>query len=166
MMGRKLSFNTWMAMSSALAFSSLLVWTSASGAAPSGKTGASPATRQELEQEFARTVRPFMQAYCNDCHGPDKPQAQLNLSAYNSLEAVIQGYPHWHLVSGRLAANQMPPADADKQPTPKQKAAVIAWIRGVRQYEAQKSAGDPGPRPCPPPEQCRVRLHHPRPDRG
>ena len=63
-MGRKLSFNTWAAVSSALAFSSMLVWTSASGAVPSDKAGAAPTTRQELEREFTRTVRPFMQTYC------------------------------------------------------------------------------------------------------
>lgn len=148
-MGRKLSFNSWMTVSSALALSSMLVWASASRAvSPAvspGKTRAAQPTQLELEQQFARTVRPFIQTYCTDCHGADKPQAQLNLSAYGSMASVIRDYPHWHLVSERVAANQMPPAESGKQPTLNQKAAVVAWIQAVRQFEAQRNAGDPGP---------------------
>ena len=102
-------------------------------------------TRAELEQRFAGTVRPFMQSYCVACHGKEKPQAQLDLTAYASMASVARDYPHWSLVLEKLAAKQMPPPSVGKQPSAKQREAVIAWIRAVRQYEAQRNAGDPGP---------------------
>ena len=63
------------------------------------------------------------------------------------MASVMQDYPHWSLVLERLDAKQMPPASFGKQPTDKQREAVIGWIRAVKLYEAQRNAGDPGPVP-------------------
>ena len=137
----KFMFNSywWGVLASALAFPALLAWTGASGADNAGQT------RPALEQRFAGTVRPFMQTYCVSCHGKEKPQAQLDLTSYANLESVARDYPHWSLVVEKLTAKQMPPANVGKRPSDKQNEAVIAWIRDVRQYEAQRNAGDPGP---------------------
>ena len=86
-----------------------------------------------------------MQTYCVSCHGKEKPQAQLDLTAYANMASVMQDYPHWSLVLEKLAAKQMPPPDSASSPRAAQREAVIAWIRAVRQYEAQRNAGDPGP---------------------
>jgi mono/diheme cytochrome c family protein len=140
-MCRKFRFNLYAGsvLVSALAFLTVLVWAGASGAATSDRTG------PELEQRFAGTVRPFLLANCISCHGKLKPQAQLDLTAYTSMASVARDYPHWSLVLEKLTAKQMPPPTAGKQPSAMQREAVIAWIRAVRQYEAQRSAGDPGP---------------------
>ena len=45
----------------------------------------------------------------------------------------------------RLHIGDMPPADVSKKPTAKQREAVMAWIRAVRQLEISRTAGDPGP---------------------
>src|SRR5262249_45068982 len=50
----------------------------------------------------------------------------------------------WEMVLERLQAEEMPPEDAPRRPTPDERAAVIAWIRDLRQQEAQRNAGDPG----------------------
>src|SRR5258708_37657754 len=99
----------------------------------------------DLDKEFTGTIRPFMQAFCTSCHGKDKPQAQLDLTAYASLESVVRDYPHWARVLDKLAAKQMPPSSAGKQPSAGQRETVIAWIRAVRQFAAEQNAGDPGP---------------------
>jgi mono/diheme cytochrome c family protein len=140
-MYRKFRFNpyTWSFLASALAFLAVLAWAGASSADTSART------RPNLEQQFTGTIRPFMQTYCVSCHGKEKPQAQLDLTAYVSIASVAQDYPHWSLVLEKLAAKQMPPPSVDKQPSASQRDAVIAWIRAVRQYEAQRNAGDPGP---------------------
>ena len=101
--------------------------------------------RAALEQQFIGTVRPLLQTYCLACHGKDKPQAQLDLSGSPRIEAVVRDFPHWSLVSAKIAANQMPPPESDKQPTAKERATIIAWIRAVRSYEARRNEGDPGP---------------------
>ena len=135
-MSRKFRFNpyAW----SALAFLGVLAWAGSSGATTSDKT------RQELERQFSSTVRPFLQSYCVSCHGKQKPQGQLDLTAFANIEAVAKDYPHWFLVLEKLSDKQMPPPTVGKQPSASQRTAVIAWIRAVRQYEARRSAGDPG----------------------
>ena len=124
---------------SSFAFLALLGWAGVSRSSPADQT------RQELERKFVGTVKPFMQSYCISCHGKLKPQAQLDLTAYGNLTSVAKDYPHWALVMERIEAKQMPPAASGKQPSAKQREAVAAWIRGVRQYEAKRTAGDPGP---------------------
>ena len=141
MMHRKFRLNLYTggALASTLSLSVMLLWTGRSGAATAGPTA------RELERQFASTVRPFMQAYCTDCHGKDKPQAQLNLAGYTTMASVVKDLPHWTLVMERLHAKDMPPADFSKRPTDKQRAAVMAWIAAVRQLEISRTAGDPGP---------------------
>src|SRR6202007_897143 len=51
----------------------------------------------------------------------------------------------WELVLERLQAQEMPPEDAPHQPGRNERAAVIAWIRALRDREANRTAGDPGP---------------------
>lgn len=137
----KTRFNpyAWIILASTLAFLSILPWAGISAAATSDRT------RPDLERRFTGTIRPFLQAYCVACHGKDKPQAQLDLTAYRSLASVAQDYSHWSLVMEKLASKQMPPPSSGITPPTNQREAVITWIRAVRQYEAQRNAGDPGP---------------------
>jgi hypothetical protein len=109
------------------------------GAATSGRP------QPDLEKQFAGTVRPFMRTYCATCHSGKKPQAQLDLTAYASMASVMRDFPHWSLVLDKLAAKQMPPPSFGKQPSNRQREAIIAWIRAVRKYQAEQDAGDPGP---------------------
>ena len=113
-------------------------------AAMSGVAESAP-TRPELERQFASTVQPFLKTYCVACHGKDKPQAQLDLTLYGSMASVMRDYAHWSLLMEKLVAQQMPPSDFSKQPSPRQREAVVAWVRDVRKYDALRNAGDPGP---------------------
>ncbi|MES2462289.1 MAG: DUF1592 domain-containing protein [Armatimonadota bacterium] len=147
-MGRKFSCNLagWQGAASALALPVLLAWISTLGVATSSTATAAPnPTAAELEKEFARTVRPFMQTYCASCHGSDKPEAQLDLTSYATMSSVVKDFPHWSLVLERISVKQMPPPEMSPQPSAKQREAVMAWIRAVRQFEANRNAGDPGP---------------------
>jgi len=145
-MPRNFRLNPYMGsvLAATLALPVVLVWSGPSGATGSGKAQ----TSAELEKQFNATVKPFMQSYCAACHGKNKPQAQLDLTSFATLNSVLQDYPHWALVLERLDAKQMPPATFGKQPTAKQSAAVTDWIRAVKLYAAQKNAGDPGPVPA------------------
>jgi mono/diheme cytochrome c family protein len=140
-MCHKFKFNTyaWSVLASVIGLLVLLGWAGTSGAATSKRTG------PELEQRFAGTVRPFLKAYCISCHGKDKPQAQLDLTAYASLAAVARDYPRWYLLQEKLVAGQMPPPNSGLLPPAAEREAVVAWIRAVRKYEAQRNDGDPGP---------------------
>lgn len=138
----KINPYAWSILASASALLAGLVLGGSSGASGTAKPTRSPS---ELEQQFTSTVKPFMQAYCVACHGKDKPQAQLDLTAYANMAAVGHDFPHWSLILERLDAKQMPPASYGKQPPAGQRNAVIAWVRAARQYETLRNAGDPGP---------------------
>lgn len=95
------------------------------------------------ESSFKKQTLPFLKQYCVDCHGGEKPKAKFDLSHYTSLESVIRDSSHWLHVLDQLEAGDMPPED-EKQPTPKERAAMIAWIESLRRQEAERNAGDPG----------------------
>lgn len=99
--------------------------------AGASRAGAPDRRQLELQQGFAGTVRPFLQAYCVSCHGRENPKAQLDLSAFTSMTAAARDYPRLALLLEKLTAKQMPPPDAGRQPPPAQRDAVIAWIRAL-----------------------------------
>src|SRR5450432_1968113 len=106
--------------------------------------GAADAANSDLENRFARTVRPFLASYCAGCHGGATPAAQFDLQSYTTMSAVIRDYPRWNLVLEKLTAKEMPPKQAP-QPPPGARQEVIEWVQAVRMNEARKNAGDPGP---------------------
>jgi hypothetical protein len=106
-------------------------------------TNAAAATDAELERQFARTVRPFLATYCTGCHAGERPQANLDLGQYATVESVVRDYEHWAQVVEKLAAKAMPPKVA-KQPSDAVRKYVIDWVRDLRKNEIAKNAGDPG----------------------
>lgn len=105
---------------------------------------AAPPTAAQLEQSFETQIKPFLRAHCTACHGQMDPDADLDLQQFATLQAVADDHPRWELVLDRLTAGDMPPEDADRQPSPQQRSDVIAWIKALRAHEGQKNAGDPG----------------------
>ena len=133
----KFRFNPYIL--SGFAFLAVLAWAGSSGAAPPSRP------HSELELRFEGTVRPFVQVYCVSCHGKQKPAAQLDLTSYINAETAGRDLARWELLAAKLAAKQMPPPSVSKQPSSADRETVIAWVRSVRQYEALRDAGDPGP---------------------
>jgi len=96
-----------------------------------------------LEQQFAQTVRPFVEKYCVACHSGDSPAAQFDLESYTTLSSVVRDNARWALAAGRLTAKEMPPSSMP-QPPAELRQQVIDWIKAMRAEEARKNAGDPG----------------------
>ena len=91
----------------------------------------------------ARAVQPFLNAYCVSCHTGDKAAAQLDLRQYSSAASVVRDFAKWDRVRDKVAAKQMPPAQA-KQPSDAERARVLGWIASTWTSEARRSDGDPG----------------------
>jgi hypothetical protein len=106
---------------------------------------AAPPTKADLDKEFTSTVRPFLATYCLSCHGEDKPKGGLDLSGYASTDAVAKGLRQWERIGDYLRVGAMPPEKAKDQPTAEARKQVLAWAAAVRRYEADRTAGDPGP---------------------
>jgi hypothetical protein len=102
-------------------------------------------TRADLGREFSETVRPFLVRYCVSCHGKEKPKAQLDLTTFPDLPAVLRGMRRWGPIADMLASREMPPEKAKEHPGEAERARVLEWLGAVRRHEAGRNAGDPGP---------------------
>ncbi len=98
----------------------------------------------QLAGSFSTTVKPFILTYCVSCHGAEKAEADLNLVAYSSVEAVVKDGNHLDIVIERLAAAEMPPKKAKQHPSVAARQEVLQWFQSLRDFETQRNAGDPG----------------------
>lgn len=97
-----------------------------------------------LENQFRDTVKPFLQSYCVDCHGGEKPKGSFDLTPYSNVNRVVADFEHWDVVLDMLESKEMPSEDAKKFPTDQLRNDVVAWIRALKSQEAARNAGDPG----------------------
>lgn len=101
---------------------------------------------------LAAAAKPFLQAYCLACHGPEKPEAMLDLSRFaanlTDREFGDGDYRVWQSVLERVAAEEMPPEDAPRQPTGLERSVVVERIRAALDDEARRHTGDPGDVPA------------------
>ncbi len=104
---------------------------------------AAPAATPVLEQQFAHTVKPFVDRYCAGCHSGASPAGQFDLKAYTTMDSAVRDNSRWSLVADKLTAKQMPPSPLP-QPPAEARQQVIDWIKAMRLAEARKNAGDPG----------------------
>jgi hypothetical protein len=128
-----------------LSLGALGVWYAfrpAAGPVPNGSRDGSE--DEQLEAQFSTRVHPFLERYCFACHGSEKQKASLDLSRDSTVAAVAANARQWDLVLERLRAEEMPPEDAPRRPGPDERAAVVAWLRDLRDHETQRNAGDPG----------------------
>jgi hypothetical protein len=98
-----------------------------------------------LEDRFSTQLKPFVERYCISCHGPKKQAASLDLSRELTVAGIVKNDKQWELALERLHSNEMPPEEAKLQPEAKERASAVAWIRELRNREAERNAGDPGP---------------------
>src|SRR5437773_2115288 len=73
-------------------------------------------SRQDLAGQFKKDFKPFLDAYCVDCHSGGSAVADLDLDA-GDLDAMTSRSAKLFKMAGRISNKQMPPATADKQPT-------------------------------------------------
>ena len=79
------------------------------------------------EAGFRKTVLPFLDAYCLDCHDRETQEGKLSLE--DLRPTMTDGtLETWRLVQEQLQFGDMPPAKKT-QPKAAERAAVLAWIR-------------------------------------
>ena len=107
---------------------------------------AEPATPSfdRLANIFQTETRPLLQQFCLKCHSTVEQQGDLDLERFATLADVRRGTKAWLKVVEMLDNGEMPPAES-KQPTPKQRKQLRAWVEQYLHAESQANAGDPGP---------------------
>jgi len=96
-----------------------------------------------LEQERSTAVEPLLAKYCHECHSPENAEAEVDLTAFASLDAVRQHPKVWARVREMLVSGQMPPPESP-QPNDEEFTRLKTWVRQVLAHDARAQAGDPG----------------------
>ncbi len=113
-------------------------------AAFSAASRAEDAVRADLEARFGRTLQPFIEKYCLECHGKEDPEAELDLTTFPTMAALVRDGQRWSQLLERLEHEEMPPSDATLHPSSEARREAVDWFHAVRKYEIQRNAGDPG----------------------
>jgi hypothetical protein len=96
-----------------------------------------------FDRRFVEDVQPVLSSYCHGCHGGEQPRSMLDLTRYETTAQIVGALRTWEHVRNRLDAEEMPP-EGMPQPTAVERQRVIDWIDALGDYEARRSAGDPG----------------------
>ena len=93
--------------------------------------------------DFGKDITPFLNQYCVSCHGPEKQKAKLRLDTLdrdliNGSEADM-----WQEVLDLLNVSEMPPEEAEVQPTRGERQGAIELLTEElrKAQEAQRSTG-------------------------
>jgi len=93
---------------------------------------------------FKETLQPFLTTYCNDCHGPDLAEADLNFAAYDSVKSLKADRKKWNQVLGIVRIGAMPPADHEPQPPMEVRKIVSDWLDDTLNRVDCDLVDDPG----------------------
>lgn len=98
-----------------------------------------------LASEFGEQILPLLASHCLECHDSSTREAELDLSIFESLSDVTEHHQVWEIVLQRVEAGEMPPEDASPQLDDARRRLLVQWIHRMRDAEAHRNAGDPGP---------------------
>jgi len=98
------------------------------------------AERAAAMQVYKRQVSPFMTTYCARCHSGNRQRGGVTFqSAFKNPDAPAFR-ALWKRSAAQIKTHSMPPEDADDQPTPQERQAVLDWIDSMKRL----SPKDPG----------------------
>ncbi len=95
------------------------------------------AARKSL-QEF---VTPFVDSYCSRCHGQNKQKGGINFGPALKNPGETASRTRWRQAVAVVTSHEMPPDDAEKQPTPEERRKFLDGIGSLKFL----SSKDPGP---------------------
>jgi len=98
-----------------------------------------------LQAEYEKTQHALLKKYCLDCHSPDQKQGELDLEQFRSVADMRRNVVPWQRVVEMMDDGEMPPKDAERQPSKEEHATLRNWVRAVLDTDAEANAGDPGP---------------------
>jgi rubrerythrin len=102
------------------------------------------ATKDHLEEEFRREVRPFLETNCLGCHDAESQKGDLDLERYTAWTNSWNEPEIWTRVVDQVSLGEMPPPDK-KQPGAEARGKFLGWAERFLNAAAEARAGDPGP---------------------
>jgi mono/diheme cytochrome c family protein len=99
------------------------------------------ALQAETQKTFRESVTPFMKNYCAQCHGDKKMKGGITFSPALRSPGTVSSGKKWKQALANVKTHDMPPDDADKQPTDAERQMFMDWVGKIK-YLSPK---DPGP---------------------
>jgi mono/diheme cytochrome c family protein len=99
------------------------------------------ARQADVKKTFRDKVTPFVNTYCVDCHGNRKSKAGVNFQPALKDPGSAAFSKRWKEALAIVKTHDMPPDDADKQPTDAERQTFVDWLAQVKFL----SPKDPGP---------------------
>src|SRR5262249_33751383 len=99
------------------------------------------ALQAEVKKAFREQVTPFVKNYCVTCHGNRKSKAGVNFESAVKYPGEPGVAKHWKQALTNVKTHDMPPDDADKQPTDPERQMFVEWMAKLKFL----SPKDPGP---------------------
>jgi mono/diheme cytochrome c family protein len=93
--------------------------------------------------DYARDVQPLLRKYCIDCHGGEKPKAQLALDRYQDAAAAEKDRKVWQKIARNIRTHEMPPKNMP-QPTQVERDRIVEWIDATLTRVDCRQGRDPG----------------------
>ena len=81
------------------------------------------------DSSFSVQLKPLLESMCFSCHDARKHKAGIDLSVYHDETAVHKDVATWKKVANQIDSRDMPPEDANVQPTEEQRQLLVSWIR-------------------------------------
>ncbi|MCD8533688.1 MAG: DUF1595 domain-containing protein, partial [Verrucomicrobia bacterium] len=98
------------------------------------------ALRAKAVRIFKENVDPFVKTYCTKCHGGGRAKANVNLEVDLKDPGRGTAFMHWKKAVANVKVHDMPPEDAARQPTDKERHQFIEWMGNLKYLSPQ----DPG----------------------
>ncbi|RFC52587.1 MAG: Protein of unknown function (DUF1592/DUF1588/DUF1585/DUF1595/DUF1587) [Verrucomicrobia bacterium] len=99
-----------------------------------------PTAHADARKAFLDGVTPFVNAYCTECHSDRKSKGGLNYQSALKDPGSPASRKRWKQALANVKAHDMPPKEADRQPTDDERQRFLDWIGKLKFL----SAKDPG----------------------
>jgi hypothetical protein len=99
------------------------------------------ALQADAKKSFRADAAPFITNYCKDCHGEKKMKGGITFHPALKNPGDAAYSKGWKQALANVRTHDMPPEDADKQPTDEERRMFMDWVAKVK-YLSPK---DPGP---------------------
>jgi hypothetical protein len=110
------------------------------GRAEPADDGDFAALQADAKKSFKDGVTPFVKTYCERCHGQDRQKGGINFQPALKNPGDAAAAKRWKQALANVKAHDMPPEDAEKQPTEEERQKFQVWI-GKMKFLSPKDPG-------------------------
>jgi hypothetical protein len=86
----------------------------------------------ETRKTFQDRVTPFVKTYCFECHGDKKMKGGINFAPGLKKPGDPASRKRWKQALANVRAHDMPPEEADKQPTDEERQVFMDWVGAIK----------------------------------